>query len=409
MSRQICWQVFWQPVSKAMAKMIVRICPPNNPNLSRSKVWRISFLQSRRATLRLVQPQYDGVLQIEPTDLCNLSCTMCAPHHEGWDQIHGVPKGRMELAMFERIIDGLVADDCRFDHIIFQWLGDPSLHPDLDQLLRVTAERMAGRVGYLRVDTNAIVLTPDRMDGLLDAVSGDVPMLMVFTLDAHSPETYTRVKGQDALARVRKHIRHLVRQRGLRGVPVNVQLQFVVQEANAHEARDFLDYWADLLACQGGSEWHDEIMFKRLSVGGGTEGQAAADALYDRAMTEAGIAGGKLGHVHVQTWTARPWQVDDGHTGERTACPGLWITPVIRHDGHLMMCCADLGGELDLGSLHAHSFRELWEGPEATQRRLDHIAGRFEGVCAGCGGINWYQTTPEMVDSARKRAAVLGL
>jgi MoaA/NifB/PqqE/SkfB family radical SAM enzyme len=356
-----------------------------------------------------MQPRYDGVLQLEPTDLCNLSCTMCAPHHEGWEQIHRVPKGRMDTRLLKRVVDGLVSDDCRFDHIIFQWLGDPSLHPELHRLIATVAERMADRVGYLRVDTNAIVLTPERMDGLLDAVNSAVPLLMVFTLDAQTAETYHQVKGQDALRRVRRNIRHLVRQRKARGVPVNVQLQFVVQEGNAHEAKDFVDYWTDLLSCQGGPEWHDEIMLKRLSVGGGAEGQAAADALYERTLAEAGISGGPRGHVHIETWEQRPWVEDDGHTGERGACPGLWITPVVRHDGHLMMCCADLGGELDLGSLAEHSFRELWEGPVATQRRLDHLEGRFEGVCKSCGGINWYETTPAMGQAARARAVELGL
>lgn len=356
-----------------------------------------------------MQPRYDGVLQIEPTDLCNLSCTMCAPHHEGWEQIHAVPKGRMDVDMFARIIDGLVADDCRFDHIIFQWLGDPSLHPDLHRLIGIAADKMADRVDYLRVDTNAIVLTPDRMDQLLDAVSGQVPLLIVFTLDAHTPETYEKVKGQDALTRVRRNIRHMIRQRKARDVPVNVQLQFVVQEGNAHEARPFLEYWSDLLACQGGEQWHDEIMFKRLSVGGGAQGQAAADALYERTMAEAEISGGQVGGAHVEVWQSRPWQEDDGHSGGRGACPGLWITPVIRHDGHLMMCCADLRGELNLGSLATQSFRELWDGPLATQRRLAHMAGRFEGVCQGCGGINWYETTQAMMEAARDRAQALGI
>ena len=38
-------------------------------------------------------------------------------------------------------------------------------------------------------------------------------LLVVFTLDAVTPETYQRVKGRDALARVRRNIRHFIRQR----------------------------------------------------------------------------------------------------------------------------------------------------------------------------------------------------
>lgn len=352
------------------------------------------------------------VLQVEPTDLCNLSCSMCAPHHEGWARIHGVPKGILDTARFARIVAGLAAEDCRFDHVIFQWLGDPSLHPELHRLLGLAARALAGRVGYLRVDTNGITLVPGRLDAILDAVDGaTMPLLVVFTLDAQTPATYAAVKGQDALERVRRHVRHLVRARRARGAAcrVNLQVQFVVQPVNAHEARSFLDFWLDLLACQGGEPWHDEILFKRLSVGGGSAGQAEADRLYEQTLARADIRAGERRGVHVLTWERRPWQQDDGHRGGRGPCPGLWLTPVIRHDGHLMMCCADLQGELDLGSLDETSFRTLWEGPAATAHRLAHLAGRFEGVCAGCGGINWYTLSEEQIEGARRRGWELGL
>ncbi len=358
-----------------------------------------------------MQPAYDGVLQVEPTDHCNLKCRMCAPHFEGWETIHGVPRGTLEPALWARIVDGLVADDLRFDHVIFQWLGDPTLHDALPELVGLAAHRLAGRVGYLRIDTNAIALGPTMADALLDAVSvrDGPPLLLVCTLDAVTPETYARVKGRDRLALVHRHIRHLIRRRHQRGADcrVNLQLQFVVQAGNAHEVDRFLSYWRDLLACQGGPAWCDEIMFKRLSVGGGSAGQAAADALYETSTRH--IRPGPDGPVKVLTWQQRPWQVDDDHRGERGPCPALWLTPVIRHDGELIMCCADLRGELALGSLAERSFRALWEGPRATGVRLAHLAGRFEGVCAGCGGVNWYITTPQMIEDATRRALELGL
>ena len=347
-----------------------------------------------------------GVLQIEPTDVCNLSCTMCAPHHEGWEQIHRVPKGRMDLGLYRRIVDGLAAEDCRFDHLIFQWLGDPSLHPELEEMVAHAQERLAGRVNYLRLDTNAITLTPRRMDRLVEVYRRrpEVPLLLVFTIDAVTPETYERVKGQDALLRVRRHVRHLLRRRArLEGdVRLNVELQFVLQQGNAHEARAFVDYWSDFLACQGAARGHTDLMIKRLSVGAGGAGQLEADELYERSCREQGIRPEVREHVEIKVWERRPWE-STAHDGPRQPCPGLWMTPVIRHDGHLMMCCADLGGELDLGSLAEHSFRTLWEGELALSRRIDHIQGRFEGVCASCGGINWYRTTDEVIEDTLRR------
>ncbi len=358
-----------------------------------------------------------GVLQIEPTDRCNLSCSMCAPHHEGWAQVHGVPKGLLDLDLYRRIVDGLVADDCRFDHVIFQWLGDPSLHPDLEEMIAIAQRRLAGRVGYLRVDTNAIVLTPRRMDRLVDAwlEHPSTPLLLVFTVDAVTPGTYRRVKGQDALDRVRRNVRHLVMRRA-RLPPtagdLNVQVQFVLQEGNAHEVGAFVRYWSAFFACHGRGRGHDEIMIKRLSVGAGGAGQLEADLLYERACREQEVRAQRLPHVEIKVWEHRPWEsTAHEEPAPRQPCPGLWWTPVIRHDGHLMMCCADLGGRLDLGSLAEHGFRELWEGPVARARRLAHVRGAFDevGPCGSCGGINWYRTPPEVVHEWLAREGRLDL
>ena len=352
-------------------------------------------------------PRGLGVLQIEPTDHCNLACAMCAPHAEHWPTVHGIPKGAMPLALYEHILDGLVAGNCTFDHLILQWLGDPSLHPDLERMVGLAGSRLAGRLGHVRVDTNGLVLTEPRLDALIAHKSPAMPLLVVFTLDAATPATYRRVKGKDGLERARKHARHLLARRGDTG-PIDVQLQFVVQPGNAHEAEGFLRYWASLARCHGSRGGHVEVMFKRLSVGGGAAGQAAADALYERTLTSAGIKPYSEDGFSVSVWAERPWQRDDAHA-ERTACPGAWLTPVIRHDGHLMMCCADLGSELDLGSLADTDFRSLWEGERATRTRLAHLAGRFEGVCARCGGVNWYRLEAHHIEATRQQARELGL
>lgn len=346
------------------------------------------------------------VLQIEPTDHCNLACKMCAPHADRWETVHGIPKGYLDLGLYRRIIDGLATDGARFDHLIFQWLGDPSLHPGLEDMVAYAGARLQGRVNYLRFDTNALLLTPERIERLLRSRHPDVPLLVVFTMDAVNPETYRLVKGREGLERARKHARLLLALRR-RTQNLHIQVQFVVQPGNAEEAGPFLQYWTDAWRCHGRQGGHFEILFKRLSVSGGAEGQQAADRLYEQTMAAAGIREVEEDGYAVHIWEQRPWQQDDGHKGGRTACPGLWYTPVIRQDGHLLMCCADLHSELDLGSLQTASFRELWEGPKALSVRQSHLQGRFEGVCAHCGGINWYQLDDADVAKTRLQLAHL--
>ncbi len=84
---------------------------------------------------------------------------------------------------------------------------------------------------------------------------------------------------------------------------------------------------------------------------------------------------------------------------DRMPCPGLWKTPVIRWDGELMACCADVDGEISVGSLRDATFDQLWFGPTMTNYRMLHIEGRFEEIpkCWSCGGINFYKMSPEEV------------
>ena len=357
-----------------------------------------------------VVPAHLGVLQIEPTDHCNLACRMCAPHAEAWPTVHGVAKGWMDPALHRRILAGLVEEDCRFDHVIYQWLGDPSAHREVESLVADATRALAGRVDHVRMDTNGVLFGPDRVERLLGARHPDTRLLLVYTLDAVTPDTYRRVKGRDHLDRAVRHARALLAARARHPGRTDVQLQFVVQPGNAHEAGEFLRYWRAAAACHGRGAGHTEVMFKRLSVGGGARGQADADRLYDATVARFAIRREATEAWSVSVWDDRPWQHDDrGAPAPRTACPGPWLTPVIRHDGRLMACCADLRGTLDLGSLARHSFRELWEGEQATRLRLAHLAGQFEGACATCGGINWYVLSDAHIAATRRRAAELGL
>ncbi len=258
-----------------------------------------------------------GVLQIEPTDFCNLTCPMCHPQQGFRSVLHGdLRKGFLDLSLFRRIIDGIARSDVCFDHLIFQWLGDPSLHPGLEDMLAYAVSRAGDRFGYFRIDTNAIVLTPERIDKLVEAYAQrpEVPVLLVFSIDSISPETYIRVKGKDAFHTVMDHVHYFLQRRGQLTSPsinLNCEFQFVLQEGNHHEARAFIDHW-DRVCAQGrnGVGWN-EVMLKRLSVGTGGGPQDAADRLYDDTIRRFSIQPFDRPWLHLKTWSASPWQRHD--------------------------------------------------------------------------------------------------
>ncbi len=259
-----------------------------------------------------------GVLQIEPTDVCNLHCRMCTPQVERKESVHGShPQGFMPIRLLRRIADDIAGSPVRFDHVIFQWLGEPTLHPNLMEMVAICHDRFRKQCGYFRIDTNGTALTPRRVDALIDIYlrDRDFPILVVFSLDAVTEATYARVKGAPpgTFRRVLDHIEYLLERRAdLADGPMNLNLefQFVLQGGNAHETRAFMEHWDRRLAGGRRGIGYNEVMIKRLSVAAGGEGQRLADELYDHTLRAFDIRPYDKAHIHVATWKDRTWERD---------------------------------------------------------------------------------------------------
>jgi len=261
-----------------------------------------------------VSPLPRPVLQIEPTDRCNLRCAMCSPQ-QGDAPPHGaVPRGDLDLALYEKILAGIAEEGPDFDHLILQWMGEPTLHPGWLTMLETAVATAGHRFGYFRVDTNALRLdeAAARAVCALATAHPGRPILLVFSLDAATPETYRAVKGRDAFARATGNVERFLRRRhelvDVTRSPLNAQFQLVVQSGNADEVGAFVDHWDGLLAELNTAGTHDEIMIKRVAIGTGGPAQSAADRRYDRVVAELGLAPGPLRASHLCLWLREPWE-----------------------------------------------------------------------------------------------------
>ena len=141
-------------------------------------------------------------------------------------------------------------------------------------MLGYALDHVADRFGYFRIDTNAILLTPDRVEQLVEAYSRHplTPVLMVFSLDSITPDTYRKVKGRDYFDVVMDNLHYFLERRGQLDLPsinLNAEFQFVLQSGNAHEVADFIAYWDEKTAEGRNGVGYNDIMIKRISVGTG--------------------------------------------------------------------------------------------------------------------------------------------
>ena len=135
---------------------------------------------------------------IEPTDLCNLKCSMCIRNN--WDE----PLGRMSESTFERILANLAEMDPK-PTVFFGGLGEPLFHPHTIEW--ITAIKALG--APVELITNGVMLTEKRTRQLLAA---KLDVLWV-SIDGATLEGYADVRLGAQLPKI---IRNLARFRILR-------------------------------------------------------------------------------------------------------------------------------------------------------------------------------------------------
>ena len=182
---------------------------------------------------------------IEPTDYCNCNCIMCTRALLGVENPHNVPKGFMELETFKSIIDGLKFGNEPLAIKLF-WIGESLMHPDFIKMLDYTATKIKHKNAYIDLHTNGLLMSHKLIDFMLTL--GSALPRITFSLDAFSSQVHKRVRRGGELGAAIKNIKYLVSQREKQHLLFpRLILQFIIMDENAHETKQFFDYWSGFL------------------------------------------------------------------------------------------------------------------------------------------------------------------
>lgn len=115
---------------------------------------------------------------IEPTDMCNLSCTYC-PRRSMKDEL-----GFMDYGLYTKLIDEINSYHDR--ELVLFHRGESLLHPQFLDMVRYAK----GRVGKILLATNGTLLTPEISQVICDRVD-----FISFSIDL--PGRFASVRGGD--------------------------------------------------------------------------------------------------------------------------------------------------------------------------------------------------------------------
>jgi len=273
-------------------------------------------------------------IYLEITNRCNLSCSFCLRSDRA--------KVFMRTEEFRSIL-GKIKDHT--DHLALHVLGEPLLHPELDELLALCQEHGL----KVNLTTNGTLL-PQRQELLLASPALRQVNISLHGLAelSHDPDQKTALTGVFAFIWEAMH------------TPLFISLRLwnlSAAEDNGHNQR-ILDRIADFFSLA-------EPLVGRLTPG---HGITLAPRIFLSQNTRF-------------TWPhgSAP---DLGDTG---ICRGLRDHVAILVDGTVVPCCLDAEADISLGNIHEQSLAEILASPRATAIRTGFTQRRLsEPLCRRC-------------------------
>jgi MoaA/NifB/PqqE/SkfB family radical SAM enzyme len=278
----------------------------------------------RRAVVNALPVEYI----VETTAKCNIYCPMCPR------ETHPQPKEDMSAEVYGALLRQAGATA---EHMMLIGLGEPLLDPAIFDRIAECAEHGVSTL----ISTNGTLLDERAAERILASPLAHITL----SFDGYGKETFEYYRKGANFERVRGNFVRFCQLKHARRAKMQVVVQMVRMDGNAHEVEDFTRFWravpgVDLIRVK-----EDETNLMRPGAG----------------------------HAPA-AW--------------RHPCHYLWRGAMyVKHNGDVYPCCQSymLGGE-PAGRLPAGTLAEIFNGPHMRHLREMHAAGRAGEIdmCARC-------------------------
>jgi len=279
---------------------------------------------ARRTKLAALPVEYI----VETTAKCNLYCPMCPR------ETHKQPKADMSGQVFERVVRqaGSTAE-----HMMLIGLGEPFMDPAIFERIEFCHRHSVSTL----LSTNGTFLDERVVERVLASPLEQITL----SFDGASKESFEFYRKGAKFEKVRDNFVRFAKMKHARRSRLQVVVQMVRMERNAHEVAEFVRFWRGVPGVDQVRVKEDETNMMHPDAG-----HAAADWKYP--------------------------------------CHYLWRGPMyVKQNGDIYPCCQSymLDGA-PLGNIAEQPLESIWNGTEMQRMRSAHISGRAGeiDVCARC-------------------------
>ena len=286
---------------------------------------------------RLIDYRYPLTFNIEPTNACNLKCSMC-PRDQSQREI-----GFMDFGLFRKIVDESKLYGAR--NFLLHKDGEPLLHPEIVDMVFYIKKTNPRNTVY--ISTNGLLLERDLTASLFETGLDQLHI----SIGAANEATYKKIRGGD-FKKVEDNVKAAlsIKKEKKFKKPV-ITLQIIRMQETQDEIDLFINKW---------KMYDVKFSIPQFLTWGGIK--------YDSTLNS---------HKPIK----------------RYPCHALWLSPSINWDGGVSICCIDWNAEELLGNVKDSSLAKIWQSEKIKQYRIYHLNKEYANIPI-CGDCNYWQETP---------------
>jgi radical SAM protein with 4Fe4S-binding SPASM domain len=297
------------------------------------------------------------VLFVDPANVCNLRCSFCPTGDHELIRSTGRRQQLMDFGLYKKIIDELGAFDRKIKVLRLYKEGEPLLHPRFADMVRYA--KQSGCVEAVDTTTNGVLLDAGRVEAIIDAGIDRINI----SIDGMSDEQYLRfARTKVDFNRLVDNLRRLYQRKAQCEICIKIPGDLLSEDGK----RLFYDIFGDIA---------DRVFVENIApcwpefeVENRT-GMKITQGIYGNTLTE------------------------------RKVCPYIFYSFAVNSEGSASLCFLDWERKLTIGDARSQSIKEIWNGPELKEFRLDHLRGlRGQNrTCRNCGQLT--HCMPDDIDS----------
>ena len=270
------------------------------------------------------------MLQIEPTNTCNLKCPLCPV---GSNELNRKPR-HMKLEEFISLIDDM--REYLLFLILWDW-GEPFMNPEFPDMIKYASDMGIKTV----TSTNAHFLHNDEY--VTKILTSGLSTLIV-AIDSLKEDQYVIYRRKGTLNKAISGLKNVIRLKRELKSDTLINLRMVIMKQNEHELKDMKRLAKNLRV--------DRFTVKTLNPSCGLN-----------AMDE---------ELAPRNPRYRRYKYKE-NTFERIRidppCRRIWFMSNIFSNGAVVPCCYDFDAKLKIGNILEKPFNEIWNSPAYQELR----------------------------------------